>query len=144
MRRYRGLRRSNIVDRIEHALREGGAQILSRANPTTAPFEFTVKTPTGAQRELVCYAFTAYRYRRARGSAHRHGFQIGYGRGYNRCQRLYFDPRGRKTTLLFGVHVEMGMFVGVDPTMHSPTWFPRSVDFKSSDLEAARAHGWHG
>jgi hypothetical protein len=38
----------------------------------------------------------------------------------------------------------MGMFVGVDPTMHSPTWFPRSVEFKSSDLEAARAHGWHG
>ena len=59
MRRYRGLRRSNIVDRIEHALREGGAQILSRANPTTAPFEFTVKTPRGVQRELVCYAFTA-------------------------------------------------------------------------------------
>jgi len=46
--------------------------------------------------------------------------------------------------LLFGVHLEMGLFVGVDPRMNSPTWFPRSVEFKTSDLEAARAHRWHG
>src|SRR5207249_5313567 len=25
-----------------------------------------------------------------------------------------------------------------------PTWFPRSVEFKTEDLEAARAQGWHG
>ena len=47
VRRYSGLRRSNIVARIEQALRECGAEILVRADPTTAPFEFTVKTPTG-------------------------------------------------------------------------------------------------
>ena len=42
------------------------------------------------------------------------------------------------------MHLEMGLFVGVDPRMHSPTWFPRSVEFKTSDLEAARAQRWHG
>lgn len=61
MRRYRGLRRSNIVDRIEQALGQCGAEIVAPADPTTAPFEFTVKTPTGVQRELVCYAFPASR-----------------------------------------------------------------------------------
>jgi hypothetical protein len=45
---------------------------------------------------------------------------------------------------MFGVHLEMGLFVGVDPRMHSPTWFPRSVEFRTSDLEAAQAHRWHG
>ena len=139
MRRYSGLRRSNIVARIEQALRECGAEILVRADPTTAPFEFTVKTPTGDQRELVCYAFTANRYRRRGAPTDRHRFQIGYGSGSDRCHQLYFDPRGKKTTLLFGVHLEMGLFVGVDPRMHSPTWFPRSVEFKTSDLEAAQA-----
>ena len=142
MRRYRGLRRSNIVDRIEHALREGGAQILSRANPTTAPFEFTVKTPTGIQRELVCYAFRANGHRRA--GRDRHSFQITYGGRSDRCHQLYFDPLGKKTTLLVGVHLEMELFVAVDPRMHSPTWFPRSVEFKTSDLEVARARRWHG
>jgi len=144
VRRFSGLRRSNIVTRIGQALRECGAEILVQADPTTAPFEFTVTTPTGIQRELVCYAFTANRYRRGGGLSDRHGFRIMYGGGSGRCQQLYFDPRGKKTTLLFGVHLEVGLFVGVDPRMHSPTWFPRSVGFKTSDLEAARAQGWHG
>ena len=115
-----------------------------RADPTTAPFEFKVKTPTGVQRELVCYAFTANRHGRRGALSDRHRFRIMYGGGSDRCQQLYFDPRGKKITLLFGVHLEMGLFVGVDPRMHSPTWFPRSVGFKTSDLEAARAQGWHG
>jgi hypothetical protein len=38
----------------------------------------------------------------------------------------------------------MGLFVGVDPRMHSPTWFTRSVEFTTSDLEAAQAQRWHG
>ena len=144
LRRYTGLRRSSIVASIERALRECGAEILVRARPTTAPFEFTVKTPMGAQRDLVCYAFAAHRYRRAGGPPDRHHFQIGYGSGSDRCHQLYFDPRGKKTTLLFGVHLEMSLFVGVDPRMHSPTWFPRPVEFKTNDLEAARAQRWHG
>ena len=144
MRRYCGLRRSKIVACIEQALRECGAEILVSAGSTTAPFEFTVKTPTGIQRELVCYAFTANGYRRNGRPPDRHRFQIMYGSCSDRCHQLYFDPRGRKTTLLFGVHLEMGLFVGVDPRMHSPTWFPRSVDFKASDLKAAQAQQWHG
>ena len=144
MRRYSGLRGSSIVARIEQALRECGAEILVGAVPTRAPFEFTVMTPTGAQRELVCYAFTARVYRRAGGPPDRHRFQIGYGSRSDRCHELYFDRRGKKTTLLFGVHLEMGLFVAVDPRMHSPTWFPRSVDFKTSDLKLLGHNGGTG
>lgn len=144
MRRYIGLRRSSIVARIEQALRECAAEILVRATPTTAPFEFTVKTPSGYQRELVCYAFTANRQGSAGKPSERHRFRIGYGSGSDRCHELHFDPRGTKITLLFGVHLEMDLFVAVDPRMHSPTWFHRSVEFKTRDLEAARAQRWHG
>ena len=144
MRRYIGLRRSRIVARIEQALQECGVEILVRARPTTAPFEFTVQTPTGDERELVCYAFTANRQHRAGKPSDRHRFQIGYGSGSGRCHELYFDPRGMKITLLFGLDSEMSLFVAVDPRMHSPTWFPRSVEFKTSDLEAAWARRWHG
>ncbi len=118
---------------------------LSRPRTPQQPhFEFTVKTPTGVQCELVCYAFPASRYRRAGEPTDRHRFGIMYGRGSDRCDRLYFNPCGNKVTLMFGVHLEMGLFVGVDPRMHSPTWFPRSVEFKTSDLEAGRAQRWHG
>ena len=141
VRRYNGLRRSNIVARMEQALQECGAKILVRASPTTAPFEFTVKTPTGVQRELVCYAFTANKYRRAGGPPDKHRFQIMYGSGSDRCHQLYFDPRGKKTTLLFGVHLEMGLFVAVDPRMHSPTWFPRSVELRPAILKLPGHNG---
>ena len=144
MRRYSVVRRESVVERIENALVASGASIVTHANPRSAPFELTIRTPTGETLDLVCYAFTARRGQTAGGPTDRHRFQIGYGSGSDRCQQLYFDPRGKKTTLLFGVHLEMGLFVGVDPRMHSPTWFPRSVGFKTSDLEAARAQGWHG
>lgn len=134
MRRYTGLRRGDIVARIEQALGECGAEILAAADPTSAPFEFRIKTPGGSERELVCYAF----------AANKHRFLIGYRGGSDRCHRLYFDLHGNKITLMFGVNVKMGLFVAVDPMMHNPTWFPRSVDFKTSCLEIAREHRWHG
>lgn len=144
MKRYTGLRRGGIVGRIESALRDSGAEVTKSGDPTVAPFEFTLQTPMANRRELVCYAFTASRSRRAGGHPDRHRFQIRYGSHSDRCHQLYFDPLRKKTTLLFGVHLEMELFVAVDPRMHSPTWFPRSVEFKTSDLEAARARQWHG
>jgi hypothetical protein len=72
----------------------------------------------------------------AREQSQRHDVECG--------RRSYFDPRGRKIALLFVVHLEMGVFVAVGSRMHSPTWFPRSVEFKTSDLEGARAQRWHG
>ena len=45
---------------------------------------------------------------------------------------------------MFGVHFEEGLFVAVDPRMHTPTWFSSSVEFKTRDLEAAGKKGWHG
>lgn len=144
MRKYAVIRRESVVERIENALVASGASIVTHANPRSAPFELTIQTATGETLDLVCYAFTANWYRRAGGSTDRHRFQIGYGSGSDRCHELDFDPGGNKVTLMFGVHLEMGLFVGVDPRRHSPTWFPRSVEFKTSDLEAAKGQGWHG
>lgn len=144
MRRYTGLRRGDIVARIEHALRECGAEILASADPTAAPFEFTMRTPTGEQLELVCYAFTANKYRQAGRPPDEHRFHVKYGSEFDRYHQLYFDPRRKKITLTFGVHLEMGLFVAADPRMHNPTWFSSSVEFKTRDIEAAGAQGWHG
>ena len=144
MRRYTGLRRGDIVVRIEQALRECGAEILASANPTTAPFELTIRTPSGEQLELVCYAFTANKYGQAGRPADEHRFQIKYGNDFTHYHPLYFDPSGKKITLMFGVHLEMGLFVTVDPRMHNPTWFSSSIEFKTADLEIAKTGHWHG
>ncbi len=44
---------------------------------------------------------------------------------------------------MFGVHHGLGVFVAVDPRMHSPTWFSRSVEMKEDALVEAKQSGWH-
>lgn len=144
MERYTGLRRHDIVARIEAALRSSGAQVLTRIDPTSAPFEVAVATPTGKRLELVCYAFTANKYQQRGRPEDEHRFQVKYGSEFDRYHHLYFDRTGRKITVMFGVHLELGLFVGVDPRMHSPTWFSSSVELKAGELQAALTSGWHG
>ncbi len=43
---------------------------------------------------------------------------------------------------MFGVHHEMGLFVAVDPAMHSPTWFSMSIEMKEAHLDEALDVGW--
>jgi len=45
---------------------------------------------------------------------------------------------------MFGVHLELDLFVAVDPRMHTPTWFSSSVEFKNEELANAAKTGWRG
>jgi hypothetical protein len=46
MKHYIGLRRGEIVGRIESALRDGG-EVIKSGDPTMAPFQFTIsRSPT--------------------------------------------------------------------------------------------------
>ena len=92
----------------------------------------------------MCYAFTANKYGQQGRPADEHRFQIKYGSEFDRYHTIYFDRKGQKVTLMFGVHLEAGLFIAVDPRMHTPTWFSSSVEFKTRDVEAAAAKGWHG
>lgn len=93
MKRYPVVRREPIVERIRQALIDGGAQILVDANPRLAPFEFTIQSPrTGDVVQLVCYAFTANKYRQGGRPADEHRFQIKYGSEFDRYHSLFIDP----------------------------------------------------
>jgi hypothetical protein len=144
LRKYSVVRREAIVERIEHALVASGASIVTHANPRSAPFEITIRTPTGETLDLVCYAFTANEYRQGGRPPDEHRFQIKYGSDFDRYHNIFIDPEGHKVTLMFGVHVERGLFIAVDPRMHTPTWFSSSVEFKTGDLRSAKEKGWHG
>lgn len=143
MERYSGVQGKRNVERIEAALEASGATILSRANPTVAPFEMTIRSPAGEVHDLVCYAFTANEYKQKGRPAGEHRFQVKYGSDFDKYHELFFDPSRRKVTLMFGVHHELDLFIAVDPEMHNPTWFSMSVEFKVAELEATLASGWH-
>jgi hypothetical protein len=144
LKRYAVVRRESVVQRIEEALTAGGALVLKSADPRLAPFEFTVQTRTGETLNLVCYAFTANKYRQGGRPADEHRFQIKYGSEFDRYHTLFIDPNRKIVTLMFGVHLELDLFVAVDPRMHTPTWFSSSVEFKTRDLEESSDRGWHG
>lgn len=142
--RYKVVKREWCVARITRALESCGVEILKPADPSSAPFEFTIRAPGGEAVDLVCYAFTANEYKQGGRPAGEHRFQLKYGGEFDRYHEIYFDPRRRKITLMFGVHTDLDLFIAVDPQMHNPTWFSMSVEFKQHELDAALASGWHG
>jgi hypothetical protein len=142
--RYRGVHGQQNVAKTSEALEACGVKILSAPDPTVAPFEYLVRLPSGEQRELVCYAFTANKYRQRGRPADEHRLQVKYGSDFTRYHNVYIDPTRRRTTLFFGVHHELNLFVAVDPFMHAPTWFSRSIELKEPELLKARKQGWHG
>ncbi len=144
MRRYKVARRGTAVDFIHRAIEKGGGKILSPADPRSAPFEVRIRTPAGETLDLVCYAFTANKYRQAGRPSDEHRFQLKYGSDTKGYHKLHVPETTSQVTLMFGVHLEEKLFIACDPEMHRWTRFFRSVEFKSSDLALAKQKGWHG
>lgn len=142
--RYLGVHGEGNVARILDAVAKSGGRVVRAPDPSIAPFELTVRTPTGEEIELICYAFTANQYKQGGRPSDEHRFQIKYGSDFSRYHRIFIDQTGRRVTLFFGVHKEENLFVAVDPVMHNPTWFSSSVEFKAHDLAEAGKKGWHG
>lgn len=144
MERYEGVHGRERVEAIAAAIEASGGQIVRTASPSVAPFEFEVLLPDGKQLKLVCYAFTANKYDQEGRPLDEHRFQVKYGSDFTRLHDIYVDPKRAKITLFFGVHDDEDLFIAVDPAMHKPTWFSRSIEFKENDVEVALKSGWHG
>jgi hypothetical protein len=140
--RYHGVHGERNVAAITAALEKSGATILSGPDATVAPFDYAIRTPQGEEVDLVCYVFTANKYKQGGRPSDEHRFQVKYGSDFSRYHKLYIDPSRRTVTLMFGVHHEMGLFVAVDPVMHNPTWFSMSVEMKQANLDDALDVGW--
>lgn len=142
MERYFGVRGKARVQRILNAVEVAGGIVLEAPDPSIAPFEFRVKTPLGDTLHLICYAFTANEYGQGRRPPDEHRLQVKYGSEFKRPHEIYVDSIGAKTTLLFGVHDDLDVFIAVDPAAHNPTWFSSSIEFKGEDAKKGAA-GWH-
>ncbi len=143
MERYRVSRHADVA-MIVDALEKSGAKIIRPPDPTQAPFEITIETPRGEALELVCYAFHANKYEQGKRPGDEHRFQVKYGSDFSRYHQIYIADERNRVTLMFGVHVEAGIFVAVDPAMHETTWFSKSIEFKDEHVEGARERGWIG
>lgn len=144
MDRYRVARREQQVAFVADALEKSQFQIDQLPDPRLAPFIFEVQAPWGEHLKLICYAFLANKYNQRGRPADEHRFQVKYGSEFDRFHDIYLPRKRDEVTLMFGVHLEAGVVVAVDPAMHNPTWFSRSVEFKTAHVEAIGSTGWCG
>lgn len=144
MERYPRVRGQKRVDAIAAAIARSGGTVVRAPSPNEAPFEFEVRLPDGKPLMLVCYAFTANKYRQKGRPAGEHRMQVKYGNEFDRLHDIYIDRGGAKTTLFFGVHDEEDLFIAVDPALHNPTWFSSSIELKDENVQLAVKTGWHG
>lgn len=132
-----------LLEFVVTALEREGCQIIRRTEPDEAPFRISFETPSGERLGIVCYAFLANTRLTKNRPDDEHRFQVKYGPDDKRLHKIWQDPFGLYTTLFVGINPELGLFVGADPQIHSPTRFFISVEFKEAHAEAIRKDGWH-
>lgn len=147
MRTYR-CNRKQERNFISTALAQCGCTILEEPPWDVAPFVYRVRTPAEETLRIVCYAFRATKFKNTGKGGQRpddeHRFQIKYGSSFSEYHHIYMPENDREVTLFFGIHFEESVIVAVDPAMHNPTWFSKSVEFKDSHIASIHAESWVG
>jgi hypothetical protein len=135
--------RAPLLAFILKALEAAGCQIIHRPSPETAPFRITYQAPIGERAGIVAYAFFANTKVTRNRPLDEHRFQLKYGSKDGRLHKLWQDPYGLYTTVLLGIDPDLGLFIGADPVLHSPTKFFISIEFKAAAVKEILARGWH-
>lgn len=132
-----------LLNFILQALEGEGCRILCASPPTHAPFRISFETPLGERLGIIAYAFFANSKLTRSRPEDEHRFQVKYGQDDKKLHEFWQDPYLLYTTLFCGIDPELGIFVGADPVLHSPTRFFVSVEFKRNHARAILEQGWH-
>ena len=129
------------------ALKDVGCAILYEPPANVAPFRITFETPAGERLGIISYAFRANSRRADTRLEDEYQIRMKYGseraNGGGRLHELWQDPCGLYTTLLVGIDVGRGVFIGAEPVLHNPTKLFTSITFKRERADRVIAAGWH-
>lgn len=134
--------REPLIAFMVDALLAEGCRIIHQSPPTHAPFRITFETPAGERIGIIAYAFLATFTPTKNRPDDEHSFQVKYGSKDGKLHELWQDPYGLYVTLFLGINPELGLFVGADPVLHSPTKFFIRIEFKQAHVNAILRRGW--
>jgi hypothetical protein len=143
---YRVTGRTDVHAFLEEAVSRSGAQILFISSSGRAPVYLGIQGKSDERIGVLCYSFRCNPPPIARRPPDEHRVQIRYGSEESWVERdhpLGKDVAGVDTTVVLGVHLEMGLFVGLDPVRYDPLPMGISVEFKDRELLRAATAGWH-
>jgi hypothetical protein len=141
---YRTSGKAALHGFLLRAVERCGGNVIYASDHTRAPV--FVGAEFGDERMgLLVYLFRATRNEIRNRPADEHRMQVRYGSetSWRGAHRLGIDVAGVDTTLVIGVHLEAGIFVGLDPALYDPLPMGISVEFKHSEVVAVKRRGWH-
>lgn len=127
------------------AVVRAGGQVLYASGATRAPVYLGVQTAADERVGLLVYPFRATHRVITNRPADEHRLQIRYGAEstWGEHHAVGRDLASVDTTVIVGVHIQADVLVGLDPTLYDPLPMGISVEFKETDVQAARSSGWH-
>lgn len=140
--------RAGLYDRLLAAVERASGQVLYASRPDRAPVYLGIETPSGERLGLLVYLFTANQVATKNRPLDEHRLQIRYGGEKSWTEREHNigrDLASVDTTVVLGVHVNIDLFIGLDPALYDPFPMGISVEFKQSQVDVALTdkHGWH-
>jgi hypothetical protein len=143
---YRVQGKQTLQDAISAAIEAGGGRVLYSSSHKRAPFYFGVETVARERLGLLVYAFTMNKRDTTNRPSDEHRGFLRYGAEetwHSEDHPVAVDVAGVDTTLVLGVNVEDGYFLGLDPALWNP--LPMGISFmaKDADIEAMGEAGWH-
>lgn len=141
---YRTSGRADVHQFLLDAVAATGGRVIYASAPTRAPV-FVGLELNDERIGLLCYPFRATRNVIRNRPSDEHRLQIRYGAEATwKAQHLLgFDIAGVDTTLVLGVHIDAGIFLGLDPALYDPLPMGISIEFKDAEVRRAQARGWH-
>jgi hypothetical protein len=143
---YRVVGRDDLHTFLQDAVAQSGAELLYISNGDRAPVYLGIQGENDERFGVLCYPFRCNPAPIKGRPADEHRVQIRYGSERSWVENdhpLGKDLAGVDTTIILGVHLELGLFVGLDPLRYDPLPMGISIEFKDADLSRALANGWH-
>lgn len=141
---YRVTGRSDLHRFVLDAVSRAGGKVLWASPATRAPVYLGIQAPDDERIGVLCYPFRCSPETIKGRAADEHRLQVRYGaeETWDDDHLLGVDVASVDTTVVLGVHLSAGIFVGLDPLLYSPLPMGISVEFKEANVRDALTHGW--
>lgn len=145
-RAYRVSGKRNLYEYLLEAVEAARATVLFASEPARAPVYLTVEAGGSSRSEttgLLVYPFRPPPIKGRPKDEHRVQVRYGAEETWGEDHPIGQDPSGVDVTLVLGLHLEAGIFIGLDPLRYDPLPMGISIEFKDSDVKETQRAGWH-
>ena len=142
---YRVQGRADLHEFMIDAVQASGGRLLYVSRPDRAPVYLGVQLDTDERIGMLVYPFRVTRNVIKNRPADEVRGQLRYGseRSWTRPHPVGRDVAGVDVSMILGIDLEAGLFVGLDANLWDP--LPMGISFyaKDAELDQAMHSGWH-